>query len=124
MNPLAVLFLALCVLGDGIWNWTWDRVPDLDVVSYRVEVAERIPYFYDCVDEEGNPAECVEYPPWSSLVWTVEDTVLQVPEIATGFGLCSTWDEDGISGVVVPAGRDALIYVNVRAVDSSGNVGN
>jgi len=121
---LAILFFALCVLGDDAYDWIFDRVSDADVVGYLVEVATRVPTFYPCVDEDGNPSECVSYPPFDSLAWTIADTVDQVDQVPTGYSVCSTWDSDGISGVVVPAGRDALIYVNVRAVDSSGNVGN
>jgi hypothetical protein len=121
---LAILFLALCVLGDDAYDWLFDRVSDADVVGYRVEVATRVPTFYACVDEEGNVTECVSYPPFDSLDWTVADTVDQVDHVPDGWSLCSTWDSDGIAGVVVPEGRDAVLYINVRAVDSAGNVGN
>jgi len=125
--PLSALLLALCLVGTGdgpSWTWMWDRVSDDDVVSYRVEIAARVPTYYPCLGEDGEPAECVTYPAWSSLSWSVAETVEQEAEVPDGWSLCSTWDRDGVHGATVPEGRDALLYVNVRAVDATGNVSN
>ncbi len=119
---ISAALLAFCLLGDSVYDWIFDRVPDDGVVYYRVDVALRVPNFYACVDEEGSPTTCVDYPSPDSLVWTQVDRVEQVSSVPDGSSLCSTWDSGGISGTYAPPPHSVL-YVNVGSVDSAGNVG-
>ena len=114
--------LALCVLGDGTFDWLWDRVDEQDVVGYRLLVARRSPAFYECQDDEGQAYLCAEYPAWASMGWILADEQPQVAAVPEGTSLCSTWDPGSVSGDLNPP-LHSIDYVRVVAVDAAGNVG-
>src|SRR3972149_6054329 len=111
-------YLALvCLL--GIFQWRWDRVPDLDVVDYRIEVAYKDPSWYPCswCDEDGNCFGdlCVV---WGMSAWSLADTFPQQSEDT----ICADWDSDGPGGSIIPP-LGSVLFVNVRARDAAGNIG-
>lgn len=121
-RALATMF-ALCLLNDGVWDWAWDRLEDLDVIEYRVLAAQRDPIPGTCTDDDGHEYYCPTYPPLTPDQWSLVDTVPQLPGVPPGYALCTLWDQDGPAGVVVPP-VGSILYINVRAVDAAGNVGN
>ena len=115
-----VALLLACLL---VPSWRWDRVPDADLVSYRVEMAYRDPNWYPCTltGEDGQEivGMCPAYLSPGSLSWTVADTPAQP---ADGETLCTEWDSGGPVGQLIPP-LDSVLLINVRAVDAAGNVG-
>lgn len=108
---MKALLLALCLLDADAW--LWDRNVDEDVAHYRVEYAYRYRIETPCLDPEGNPAICVTF---TDPVWELATTEPQEPVVPTGAAICTMWD------ATPPLG--AILYVNVRAQDFAGNVGN
>lgn len=124
MQLLAVLALA-CM--PGFPQWKWDRLPETDIVDYRIEVAYLDPNFYPCTttvcDENGAnchdvSSRCVAY---SLSAWSLASTEPQPP--ASEPTVCADWDSgDPPLGLTPPL--DAVVFINVRGRDAAGNVGN
>jgi len=117
-----LLALLACLL---IPSWRWDRSPEPEVVSYRVEIAYRDPRWYPCtwIDEESGKeisGICPAYLSSSELAWITVDTPEQP---ATSETPCTSFDAGPAPGPLMPC-LDCVILYNVRAVDASGNFSN
>jgi hypothetical protein len=119
---LTLLLLSACIPTSGLWRWWWDRNPETDVVGYSIETFTAEAFHYSCQGCCDDSclllcgSTCISYTMTPSMVETVE------PQPGTS-PVCTDWDSGSLSGSLIPS-LDSVLFVNVRAVDSAGNVGN
>jgi len=121
----AFLLLAACSSMRGFFQWRWARNPEPDVVGYRIETHLAEAFHYPC------QLCCDESIPCAKLCWstcisytsTIPTLASFEPQPLPAAEACADWDSGPLEGSVVPS-LDSVLFVDVRAVDSAGNVGN
>jgi hypothetical protein len=126
----AFLLLASCASIPGFFRWRWSRNAEPGVVGYRVETHYAEAFHFPCQVKVCDPgcflpdpscchlvdSTCISYTSTISVLATTEPQPLPSAEV------CTDWDSGPLEGSEIPS-LDSVLFVDVRAVDSAGNVG-
>ena len=131
MNLLAAfLLLASCAATPGLFRWRWSRSPEPDVVGYRVETHYAEAFHFPCQANVCDPGCFLPDPSCCHLVdsicisytSTIPAVAIMEPQPLPSLEVCTDWDSGPLEGSMIPS-LDSVLFIDVRAVDSAGNVG-
>lgn len=122
---LAAMILVACASTPGFWRWAWSRNAEANVAYYRIEThyAEALHFPCQACCDDVMPCTAFCDSTCISYAWTAPFLAAMDPQPVSGADVCTEWDSGGQAGTIIPS-LDSILFVNVRAVDSAGNVGN